>query len=179
MAASIIKLLRFFAGTLFPAFLWLFFTHGYADSKVGFPAPIESWQAEVDGVQVRYHFIDLKGWPDMAYARVEWRAQRCHVYLDIWLLNSRSELVKLALHEVGHCVDSFNLGFDHNGMGWGDCAKNAHDCRPEERYAEAWRDSYLSACGSNLYPLGFPDEEPDICALPDARAVPGDTQVER
>ena len=34
-----------------------------------------------------------------------------------------------------------------------------------------------SVCGSNLYPLGFPDEKPHVCALPDAQAVPTETQV--
>ncbi len=149
----------------------LLFAQGHAGSTVVFPASLKSWSAEVAGVPVVYHFVDLNGWDTLAYAQTEWPAQRCHVYLDVWLFNSPSELVKLALHELGHCVDLFVLDFDHNGVGWGDCGADSHACRPEERYADAWRAAYLSACGASLYPVGFVDEAEQACALPDPRAV--------
>ena len=132
---------------------------------------MDSWQTTVSGVPVTYHFLDLGGWPALAYTLTEWRTGSCHVYLDVWLFNSPEELVNLILHEVGHCVDIFALGFDHNGLGWGDCTENRHDCRPEEQYAEAWRKAYLSACGTNLYVLGLSNEQEHDCELPDPRAV--------
>lgn len=190
MPAPSFRLPHFSTATLLLTFLWLLFACGYAESKLtfavalkswqakaGFPIAAKSWQAEVDGVQVMYHLVDLKGLPTLAYIKAALRSQRCHIYLDNWLLNSRSELMDLVLHEVGHCIDVFKLGFDHNGMSWGDCTEDEHTCRPEERYAEAWRESYLNTCGSSLNSLGFPDEDPHVCTLPDARAVPPETRV--
>ena len=136
-----------------------------------FPAPLESWRAEVESVPVVYHLVDLTGWDGLAYARAEWRTGSCHVYLDVWLFNTRDELVDMVLHEVGHCMDLFKFGFDHNELAWGDCSVDSHDCRPEERFAEAWRGAYLSTCGSNLYPVGFPGEQEHTCELPNRLAV--------
>lgn len=143
----------------------------HAAGKVEFPAPLESWQTEVGSVLIVYHFTDLKGWDDLAYARAEWRTGLCHVYLDVWLFNSPDELVNLVLHEVGHCLDIFKFGFDHNNLAWGNCNVDSHDCRPEERFAEAWRVAYLTTCGSNLYPVGFPGEREQACELPSRSAV--------
>ncbi|CAN5904624.1 hypothetical protein BH24DEI2_BH24DEI2_13650 [soil metagenome] len=143
----------------------------HATGKAEFPVPLESWQTEVESVGIVYHFVDLKGWDSLAYARAEWRTGLCHVYLDVWLFNTPDELVNMVLHEVGHCMDLFKFGFDHNGLAWGDCSVNSHDCRPEERFAEAWRVAYLQTCGRSLYPVGFPGEQAYVCELPDRLAV--------
>ena len=147
----------------------------------------EVWEAEVAGMQLQYHLVDLRGFPALGYARLEARTQTCHIYIDTWLTRHDPRvLADITLHEVGHCVDWLMLGLTHNAFADEGCAYGDHYCEPAEGYAEAWARAYTARCGADLFSVGYAarhvvqgqganDAAPrPPCNLPDPRTVTPD-----
>ena len=133
----------------------------------------EVWEAEVEGMRLMYHLVDMRGFPALGYALLEAKTQTCHIYVDIWLTRHDPRvLAEIALHEVGHCVDWLMLGLSHNNFSAEGCVYGAHYCEPAEGYAEAWRRAYTARCGADLASVGYAgaDVSPP-CALPDPQTV--------
>ena len=133
----------------------------------------EVWEAEVEGMRLMYHLVDMRGFPALGYALLEAKTQTCHIYIDSWLTRHDPRvLAAITLHEVGHCVDWLMLGLSHNNFSAEGCAYGAHYCEPAEGYAEAWRRVYTARCGADLASVGYAGADMNLpCALPDPRAV--------
>ena len=116
----------------------------------------EVWEAEVAGMRLQYHLVDLRGFPALGYARLEARTQTCHIYIDTWLTRHDPRvLADITLHEVGHCVDWLMLGLSHNAFADEGCAYGEYYCEPAEGYAEAWARAYSARCGADLFSVGY------------------------
>ena len=133
---------------------------------------LDVWEADVGGLQLRYHLVDLRSLPVLGYAQADFREGTCNIFIDAWLNRGLPRVHKeVVLHEVGHCVDLFELGFDHNGFYREGCMYGDYYCDPAEGYAETWRYAYLATCGTDLHSIGYRQADGSPCDLPDPRSV--------
>ncbi len=133
----------------------------------------KTWEAEVGGMRLTYHLVDLRGFPALGYALLG-ANQTCHIYLDTWLTRHDPRVLNaIILHEVGHCVDWLMLGLSHNDFSAEGCAYGEYYCAPAEGYAEAWARAYTARCGADLSGVGYaaPGADTGSCNLPDPRLV--------
>jgi hypothetical protein len=115
-----------------------------------------TWQADVAGLNLRYHIVDLRGYPTLGYVQADWETRTCLIYIDAWLLETALEnQLEVVLHEVGHCIDLFVLGFDHNGFRDEGCLLGEYFCDAAEGYAESWRYAYTLSCGLDPHAVGY------------------------
>ena len=137
----------------------------------------ETWEAEVGGMRLVYHVVDMRGFPAVGYALLG-ADRTCHIYVDTWLTRHDPRVLSaIVLHEVGHCVDWLMLGLSHNDFSAEGCAYGDYYCEPAEGYAEAWARLYQVRCGADLFSVGYAAREADgadkagFCDLPDPRTV--------
>lgn len=175
-------------------FIW---THGLASGSHVMPSEMpdldaqDTWQADVAGMKLKYHIVDLKGYPALGYVRADWENRTCLVYIDAWLLETTLEhQMEVVLHEVGHCVDLFILSFDHNGFSNEGCLLGDYYCKAAEGYAESWRYAYTVDCGLNPRAVGYHHAHNPYyaisktasyqtsCTFPDPRHVTADRVAE-
>jgi hypothetical protein len=127
---------------------------------------IESWRAEVMGLRVEYKLVEsVNGHRGAA----SWWAGTCTIALAYHL--SGTELVWVAAHEIGHCVDGAYLNWSHNGWTNEGCWYHEMYCPPREGYAEGYAEAYVEACGWARSPLGLLPGDGIECELPSPWSV--------
>lgn len=129
-----------------------------------------SWDAEVMGLNVHYRVVP-DGNPHFGVAMLIGR--NCTIVLTETAMEKMP--VRVAAHEIGHCLDGAYLGWGHNGFGDAGCRWGAYYCSAKEGYAEGWARTYLAACGLARSPLRLMPGDGVECELPDPRAVTPDS----
>ena len=140
--------------------------------------------ADIFGVKVRYLFpkddLNYASHRDgiryvgmVMYSPLE---RGCDVLLRRSYFDKASshKIRTVVAHEVGHCLDRYVLGYNHNGFADEGCHYGAYWCRPNEGFANLYAHFVMDRCGS-LEPLGWPlGDDPATCdTLPHpAQATP-------
>jgi len=140
-------------------------------------APHPSWSAKVRGVPVRYV---LSGPNSMylgrAHTFVPFSPCLVEVALDpTWTttLSFTSFAAWISAHELGHCLDSRALGFNHNDITryvTPATRERNDETNPAELFAESYAEAYLRKCGDNLHALGWQVPGP-ACEPPDPASI--------
>lgn len=127
---------------------------------------IESWEAEVHGVPIRYKLVTGLG---NLGGSAAWFGGVCTIAIDAGLLDGLQVVV--ASHEVGHCLDLALLDFDHNGWRDEGCVFGSYYCSPWEGFAEGYSEAYLATCLYARRPLGLLPDDGIDCEPPHPRDV--------
>jgi hypothetical protein len=89
----------------------------------------------------------------------------CAVYINSFYIPTPS-LGHVMAHEIAHCLDHLELGWDHNGFSDEGKRFGEYYSSPEEGFAESFARAYTEACGQTHAPLLT-----DGACIPDPRAI--------
>lgn len=140
-------------------------------------APHPSWSATVSGVPVRYVISGPNSvYLGRAHTFVPFSPCLVEVALDPgWTstLSFTSFAAWISAHELGHCLDSRLLGFNHNDItryATPATRERNDETNPAELFAESYAEAFLRKCGDNLHALGWQVVGPE-CEPPDPASV--------
>jgi hypothetical protein len=110
----------------------------------------ESMTARVHGHPITVRFYSTGAEDFSGFAAMEFGT--CTVYIRRVYLESPVFGHVLA-HEIGHCLDHYELGWDHNGFTDQGSRFSKYHATPEEGYAESFAEMYTVSCGASFVPL--------------------------
>jgi hypothetical protein len=133
----------------------------------------DRWTAMLRGYEIAFEIRDV---PSLGYngheglALAEGRGNSCSITLST-TATQRPDLAAILAHEVGHCLDHLELGWDHNGFAAQGQVYGEPFASPAEGYAETYARVYLESCGFKMQPLGWKFKADGACILPAPRDV--------
>lgn len=147
----------------------LLFLISCSNDKYG--EPIDIVRHNVRSVTIEYRVVDTEHWWG-GLATYRPLGRKCVVYIQQKMFNmTHEDLVWLVAHEVGHCLDYYELDYSHGGVGSSGCRFGTYYCPETEGFAAWYAFLYIDTCGMTLAPLGIALGQTSDCEAPDPRAV--------
>lgn len=137
--------------------------------------PLEEWTSEVAGLTVFYRIVAST---DSRYTgAAALIGNNCTIVMtsDVFYAEEDWPKVRLASHELAHCLDLAYLNGRSNYFGNAGCVFGEYYCNPREGFAEAYSYAYIDKCLFDTSPLGLKPGDGRKCELPDWRKITPDS----
>lgn len=135
----------------------------------------DSWSTEIRGIKITYSYSHVVTQLEYGgFAKLRPLGKHCRIYLADYLQHpdNRDLRIWVAAHEVGHCLDYYELQWTHGGIKDGDgCILGDYFCPAQEGYAGFYSYYYIEKCGYVTAPLGIHPDDGVVCEVPDPRTV--------
>ena len=149
-------------------------------SACGVQQPLPPVGAHPQTLLVAGHHISVSYWemPEGRAGEAHFSNNGCAIRIDPRYIlganpsaKSQLHLAVILAHEIGHCMDWLELGFDHNGFKDEGSMYGDYYATPAEGYAETYARTWVKRCGTDLDQHSWQGRVPGKCPVLEPRSV--------